>query len=98
MRESGYQGDLIKRLKFQFPGCVILKNDTSYIQGIPDLSMFYQDRWAALEVKASENAPVQPNQPYYVDLLNEMSYASFIYPENELEVLRDLQFAFRRRR
>lgn len=94
MLESKYQAYVMDRLRDEFPGCFILKNDTSVIQGVPDLLVLYGTRWAALEVKASERSRVQPNQKYYVDLLDDMSFASFIYPENEEEVFRDLQHAF----
>ena len=79
-------------------GCVILKNDSEYIQGIPDLLVLFRDRWAMLEVKASEDSPNQPNQEWYIARLNKMSFAAFIYPENEEEVLNDLQRAFESRR
>lgn len=95
MRESTYQNRLIKKLEELFPGCIILKNDSSYIQGIPDLTIFFFEKWATLEVKASFNAPQQPNQEYYVGVMNEMSFSAFIYPENEEEVLAYLQQAFR---
>lgn len=95
MLESKYQAYLIKELRRLFPGCVVLKNDTDYLQGIPDLLILWRRRWAALEVKPRANAPHQPNQDYYVDLLDEMSFAAFIYPENEEDVLSDLQSAFR---
>jgi len=91
--ESVFQRRLIKKLQRLFPGCVILKNDPEHMQGIPDLTIFYGPRWAMLEVKASETSRVQVNQPYYVELMNEMSFAAFIYPENEEVVLRDLQQA-----
>lgn len=94
MLESKYQAHLIKRLPVILPGCLVLKNDSSYIQGIPDLIILFRDRWAMLEVKGSAKAPRQPNQEYYVRVLGEMSFAAFIYPENEEEVLRDLQQAF----
>jgi hypothetical protein len=93
MRESVYQSRIIKRLERMFPGCVILKNDPGYKQGIPDLTIFYNDRWGTLEVKTSEDAEEQPNQDYYVGRLNEMSFSAFIYPENEEQVLSDLQIA-----
>ena len=83
--------ELIKELKVMFKGCIIIKNDPNYIQGIPDLLILYNDRWAALEVKKSEHASHRPNQEYYVDLMNEMSFASFIYPENKEEILYELQ-------
>jgi len=95
VRENRYQADLIKKLNVRFPGCVVLKNDSSYIQGIPDLLVLFRNKWAMLEVKASHNSAEEPNQDYYVDLLNEMSFAAFIYPENEEEVLHELQLAFR---
>lgn len=93
MLESAYQAQLIKELYNMFPGCIILKNDTDYRQGIPDLLILYGDRWAALEVKSSEDGPYQPNQEYYISEMNEMSFAAFIYPENEEEVLDALQQA-----
>lgn len=98
MREREFQARLIKRLKTMFPGCVILKNDSAYLQGILDLSIFYQDRWAMLEVKATGDAPNQPNQEHYVELLNGMSFAAFIFPENEEEVIDALQQSFKPRR
>lgn len=93
MLERDYQAKLIKKIRVLFPGCVILKNDPDYLQGIPDLVIFYRDRWAMLEVKASASSPVQPNQDYYVEMLNEMSFAAFIFPSNEQETLRALQQA-----
>lgn len=96
--EREFQLKLIKRLKDTFPGIHILKNDSSYRQGIPDLTLFYNDRWAVLEVKQSATADERPNQGYYVDMLNAMSYAAFIYPENEEDIFDDLQQAFRSRR
>ena len=89
--ERDFQAKLIRELKVMFKGCIIIKNDPNYIQGIPDLLILYNDRWAALEVKKSEHALHRPNQEYYVDLMNEMSFASFIYPENKEEILYELQ-------
>lgn len=89
--ERDFQAKLIKELKQIFRGCIVMKNDSSYIQGIPDLLILYRDKWAALEVKKSATAHHQPNQEYYVELMDEMSYASFIYPENKEEVLYELQ-------
>lgn len=94
-RENTFQGKLIKELQERFPGCVVLKNDPNYIQGIPDLLVLYRSRWAALECKRGEKESRQPNQEYYVDKLNGMGYASFIFPENREEVLHDLEEAFR---
>lgn len=90
MRENQFQAQLIQKLKSMFPGSVIMKNDPNYIQGIPDLIILFRHRWAALEVKASEHSKQRPNQEYYVDKMDNMSFAEFIYPENEDEVLQDL--------
>jgi hypothetical protein len=77
-----------------FPGCVILKNDSSYLQGVPDLIILWGPYWAMLEVKTHANANQQQNQEYYIDVLNEMSFAAFIHPDNEEEVFDALQHAF----
>jgi hypothetical protein len=94
-KESKFQSDLKHDLRQLFPGCIILKNDASAIQGIPDLTILYEDKWAALECKRSEDAGHQPNQDYYVGEMNKMSYASFVYPENKEKVLDEIQQAFR---
>ncbi len=94
MKENEYQRKLIKKLKDMFPGCMILKSDPRYKQGVPDLLIFYNDRWASLECKRGADSSKQPNQEYYVDLMNRMSFSRFIYPENEKEVLNELQRAF----
>lgn len=95
MTEAEYQAKLIKRIKAIFPGCLVLKNDPNYLQGVPDLSIFYNNKWAVLEVKRSENESHRPNQDYYINKLNKMSFASFIFPENEEEVLHELQSTLR---
>lgn len=93
--ESKFQAKLIKELRVIFPNCIILKNDANYIQGMPDLLILYGDRWAALETKRKISARHQLNQDYYVRYLNDMSYASFISPENKAEVLNELQRSLR---
>lgn len=95
VKENQFQAQLIKDLKQQFPGCVVLKNDASYLQGFPDLLILFNDKWAALECKREKDAHKQPNQTYYVDKLKGMSYASFICPENRNEVIDELQQTFR---
>lgn len=94
VRENKYQAGLIKRLTARFPHCMILKNDSGYLQGVPDLIVLFESRWAMLEVKASATASHQPNQDYYVDKLDYMGFARFVYPENEAEVIRDLEDYF----
>lgn len=93
MKESKFQKGLIDELKVIFPGCLVLKNDANYIQGIPDLLILHNNRWAALECKASATSHHQPNQEYYVDLMNKMSYAAFISPENKEAIFNELQSA-----
>lgn len=93
--EKDFQSKLIKNIKKLLPGCIIMKNDPNYIQGIPDLIVLYGDKWGALEVKRSVDAPHRPNQDYYVNTMNNMSFSRFICPENEEEVLRELQCALR---
>ena len=90
--ESGFQDKLIKELKELFPGCMIFKMDQ--IQGIPDLLVLFKDKWATLEVKRFTQAKKQPNQEYYVDIMNKMSFSRFINPQNKEEVLRELQQTF----
>jgi hypothetical protein len=94
MKEPEYQARLIKRLQYMFPGCFVLKNDAQYMQGVPDLLVLYKHNWAMLEVKVSGDAHHQPNQEHYVHQFDDMSFGAFVYPENEEEVLRDLQLAF----
>ena len=94
MKESVFQKNLIKELKDRFEGCVVIKNDPSYIQGIPDLIILYKKKWAALECKRSTDAKRQPNQEYYVGAFGEMSFSRFVCPENKEEILDELQQAF----
>lgn len=94
MTENAYQAKLIKKLKKTFDGCVVMKNDAALQQGILDLTILFKDKWASLEVKASADAVLQPNQEFFVRKLDNMSFAAIIYPENEAEVLGALQQAF----
>ena len=93
MRENKYQSALRKRIEALFPDAMIFKNEDT--QGIPDLLILNGNRWASLEVKRSKNEKHQPNQDYYVSKMNEMSYSAFIFPENEEEILDELQCALR---
>lgn len=93
MLEGAYKTKLIKKLRTMFPGCYILKNDANYLQGVPDILIIYYDRWAMLETKREKIAEKQANQDWYVDAFNSISFAAFIFPENEREVLRGLQRA-----
>ena len=93
-KEAQFQHRLKKKLEQMFPGCIILKNDPTYIQGIPDLTILWNNKWALLECKRESEAQKRPNQKYYVEKGMQMSFAAFIFPENEEEVLHDLQQAF----
>lgn len=95
MVEKKFQAGLINELKSLFPGCMVMKNDSEYIQGIPDLTVLYTDKWATLECKKDSCAEKQPNQEYYVGLMDEMSFSRFICPENKEEVLNELQQTFK---
>ncbi len=94
MLERDYQKKLVKKLKDIFPGCYVIKNDAQLKQGIPDLLVLYNDKWVALEVKQSETASHRPNQDYNVERMNEMSYAAFIYPENEEKIFSQMKEVF----
>lgn len=98
MLENKFKTNLIGEIEEMLPGCIITHLDPNEIQGIPDLLILYGDRWAVLEGKKSATASARPNQPYYVDLMNSMSFAAFIYPENKDEVLDALYRHFNRLR
>ena len=93
-RENAFQAGLIDELKETFSGCIVLKNDSSYMQGIPDLAVFYGDKWAMLECKKNAEASHQPNQDHYISVANAMGYAAFIYPENKNKVMEELKQHF----
>lgn len=94
MLESTFKTNLNRELKELFPGCIIAHLDPNEIQGIPDLLILYKDKWAVLEGKKNARAAHQPNQDYYVDKMDRMSFAAFIYPENKDEVLYALHLHF----
>lgn len=94
--ESRFKTNLIKEIKERLPGSMIFHLDPNERQGAPDLLVLYQDRWGALEGKKTEKSSHRPNQDYYVDLMNDMSFARFICPENKEEVLDDLERSFKR--
>ena len=98
MLENGFKTELVNELEDLFPGCIIIHGDPNEIQGLPDLIILYGDKWAALEGKKEEGASHRPNQDYYVEKMDHMSFAAFIYPENKEEVIYELQQALRPRR
>lgn len=95
MLESEYQTEFLNKVRAILPDtdyteCIIIKNDPGYLQGIPDWTVFYGKKWATLEIKRTKHARRRPNQPYYVKLMRNMGYSSFVYPENEQHVLMEL--------
>ena len=92
--ERDFQAGFIKELKNTFEGCVVLKNDSSYLQGVPALFVLHKDKWATLAVTNEAKANRRPNQEYYVNKMNEMSFSRFVYPENKDEVLDELKHYF----
>ncbi len=94
MTEAQYQKKLIRKIKTIFPGCVVIKNDSSYQQGFPDWTIFYGEKWATLEVKKEEGSAQRPNQEHFISQLNAMSFSAFIFPENEEEILSEMERAF----
>ena len=94
MLEKQFQRNLINKLQKRFPGCLILKNDPTYKQGIPDLLILFKNKWAMLECKKSLASTLRPNQKYYIDILSKMSFAKIISPENEEAILDELQQTF----
>ena len=87
--ESKFQKDFIDEAKERYPGCVALKNDSSYIQGFPDWTLLYEDKWAVLEMKKERGAHKK---------LDKMSFSRFVFPENRDEVFEDLDRFFKRKR
>ena len=93
--ESKFQKELIDEIKREYPGCIVLKNDPDYIQGFPDWTILWKDKWAVLEAKRTKNSRKQPNQEHYVEKLDCMSFSRFVYPENKEEVLNELRKTFK---
>jgi len=95
MLENKFQRQLIKDLKLRFPKCIVIKPDPNQIQGLPDLLILFNAKWAALECKQTTKSKKQPNQERYVSLMDSMSFSRFIFPENKEEVLDELQQVFK---
>ena len=96
MLERNFQARTIRYIRDTLlPGCIVLKNDSGYLQGFPDFLVLNENRWGALEFKREAGASVQPNQIYYVQKTADMSFGRFIFPENVEEVLHELQQALK---
>ena len=93
--ENEYKRILKRKIEALVPGCLVLKNDEQMIQGIPDMTILFGARYAIVEVKRSLDARWRPNQEYYLEHVTGMGgNAFFICPENEDEVLDEIQRAF----
>lgn len=97
-KENKFQADLIKEIKKRFPGAIVLKNDSSYLQGIPDLTVLWNHCWALLECKREDKAKHQANQDFYIEIADGMSFGRFIHPENKEAVLDEMERSFKVRR
>lgn len=100
MRETGRNGfkvKLKKKIQKEFPNCMIFPLDPNDTQGVPDLLVLEKDKWATLETKGYAKAHKQPNQEYYVDLMDNMGFSKFVSPENEKEVMDGLKKHFTNR-
>ena len=98
MKESKFQKEVIDEIQELLPDAIIMKNDPNHIQGIPDLTILSGDKWATLEIKKSKDATHQPNQDFYVETMNNMSFSAFIFPENKEEVLYEMAQSLKSKR
>lgn len=96
--ERKYQPKLIERIERMFPGAYVRKIQAD--QGWPDLLILWGPCWALLEVKRKSPTSAddfEPNQEWYIEEFDRMSFSACIYPENEQEILYALQQTFRSR-
>ena len=95
--ERDFQRGLIKELKERYPEGYILKNDSGYLQGFPDLTILMPGGWwGVLEVKKDSEAPYRPNQQYHLKRTSNMSFSATINPENKEEVLDAMEKSYKR--
>lgn len=95
-KENEFQANLKKKIEERIPGVIILKNDPGLKRGIPDLTILGNGTYAVLECKREEDAARRANQEYYIDIFNNWAYGSFVQPENEEQVLNELEQHFKR--
>ena len=91
-KESDFQAKVIKELKAM--GLAVVKNQAGpgVPTGFPDLTAFGEGIYCCLECKASARAKKQPRQEYWVNKLNEWSYAAFVYPANWEKIKAEIQY------
>lgn len=93
MLENKFKTKLVKEIRARLPGAIVLHTNPPP-QGIPDLLVLYRDKWAALEGKKANDSSHRPNQDYWVEKMNKMSFAAFISPENKEDVLNAMERSF----
>ncbi len=95
MLESKFKKRTERRIRkrLQRVKIYIVKSSTE-VRSAPDLFILGSGMWAALEFKKHKDADRQPNQEHIIDYLDNMSYATFVYPENVEGVLDDLEELF----
>ena len=96
-RETKFKKMFKKKLKRLYPECIIVEADPTYFWSVPDVYFFLGSFWAALEFKRTEGSSRRPNQEYWVEVLDKMSFARFVYPGVEEEVLSELEAAIQNR-
>lgn len=92
VKESDFQAKVIKQLKSM--GLAVVKNQAGpgVPTGFPDITAFGEGIYFCLECKTSARAKKQPRQDYWVNKLNEWSYATFIYPSNYDKVMSEIKY------
>lgn len=92
VKESDFQAKVIKQLKAM--GLTVVKNQAGpgVPTGFPDITAFGEGIYFCLECKASARAKKQPRQDYWINKLNEWSYAAFIYPSNYDKVMSEIKY------
>lgn len=88
--ESRFQSSVKHELETKYPGCIVRKNPPGQENGFPDLVMYYGPIWAMFECKREKDARKRPNQKWWVERLDEMSFARLIFPENRERVMGEL--------
>lgn len=94
MLENKFKTNLIKEIRARFSGAIVLHTNPPP-QGIPDLLVLCGGRWAALEGKRENSSSHRPNQDYWIEKMDKMSFARFVSPENKEEVLNAMEQTFK---
>jgi len=98
--EGKFKAKLIEKLEERYPDFIITKLEADLKNGIPDIVILGdKKRWATLEAKKNKEEVTKPRrnkkaQDYYVSKMGKMGYSSYVYPENEEEVLSELEDYF----